>query len=86
MALPGIVSMPAQALQVKAAALAMKCPKEWKEFMEALQVYVNQRKDEMVSSPPDLVMVAQGRAREASTFLRCMDDCVVVADQLSKRK
>lgn len=77
----------AKTVALRAAEVARRAPDEWERLLKALQDLTNHRRDECVSSPADNLFVAQGRAREAASLLRMMENCQKTADQITgKRK
>ena len=73
-------------IALRAASVARRAPDEWKELIEALQFLTAHRRDECVSSPADNVYLAQGRAREAASLLRALENCLKTADQITEKR
>lgn len=73
-------------IALRAAALARGAPNEWSAFIEALQTLSNYRRDEMISSPVETVLISQGRARESASLLRMLEVCLKTADQIQEKR
>lgn len=72
---------------IKASAdLARSAPESWRGFLGALRAYTDTQRDNIVSSPLDVLPVAQGRAQACVALLRLMEDCLQNADQIKERK
>lgn len=77
----------ARMVALRAADVARRAPDEWGRFLQALQDLTNHRRDECVSSPADVLFISQGRAREAASLLRMLENALKTADQITgKRK
>lgn len=73
-------------LILKAANLARSAPKEWSDFLAAFKDYADTRRDQCVSSSPDALFVAQGRAQSCVALLRLFEDCLKAADQIQEKR
>ena len=73
-------------LILKAAAVASVAPKEWSDFLAALSLYTDTRRDQCVSSPVDAIFVAQGRAQQCVSLLRLFQECRQTADQIQEKR
>jgi hypothetical protein len=76
----------ARVLALHAASVARSAPYEWGKLLETLKIYTDHRRDECVSSPSDAVFLAQGRAREAASLLRMLENCKQTADQIAEKR
>jgi hypothetical protein len=72
-------------LILKAANLARRAPQDWEQFIGALKIYTDIRRDQCVSSPVDTLQVAQGRAQQSASLLRLLEECVKTADQMTEK-
>jgi len=70
-------------LVMAAARLARSNPNTWGEFLKLFSEYTDQRKNECVQSPPETVVVAQGKAQQCAELLTLFSDVVNKADKLS---
>ena len=73
-------------LIVAAARVAHRAPEDWAEFISAFVAYTDDRRDECIQSPPDMLQVAQGRAQACASLRRLLADCTKTADSIEKRK
>lgn len=71
---------------LKAADLARSRPQEWAAFVAALDTYTTTIRDQCISSPLDVLPVAQGRAQQCVALLRLLENCVKAADQILEKK
>lgn len=72
---------------IKASAdLARANPEEWRRFLGVVRAYTDTQRDNVVSSPLDVLPVAQGRAQACVALLRLFEDCLQTADQIKERK
>lgn len=72
-------------LQQATAQLARSAPMNWDEFMAAYRAHYQDILKQMVSSPPETVQVAQGRAKLADELLRLFETAVATAEQIERR-
>jgi hypothetical protein len=72
-------------LQHAAAQLARSAPSSWHQFLAAYRVHCNDLLKQMITSPPDIVQVAQGRAKHGDELLRLLETAVATAEQIAKR-
>jgi hypothetical protein len=71
-------------LVLKSAALARAAPREWSEFLAAMQGYTDRTVKELVASPPEILQVNQGRLRMLGTLLDTLVECKQAADKFRK--
>lgn len=76
----------ARTIALCAADVARRAPTEWEKLLKALQDLTNHRRDECVSSPADALFIAQGRAREATSLLRMLENALKTADQITEKR
>jgi hypothetical protein len=74
------------ALQLAVAHMARSAPQSWEQFLAAYRVYNNDVLKQVLSSPPESLQVAQGRAKQSDEFLRVLESSLGVAEQIEKRK
>lgn len=72
-------------LQQAAAQLARSSPRSWDEFLAAYRAHCHEVLKQVISSPPETVQVAQGRARHADELLKQLETALAVAEQIEKR-
>jgi hypothetical protein len=70
----------------KSAALARSSPQEWSEFLGALRAYTDTIRNQCISSPLDVLPVAQGRAQNCVALLGIFEGCVRAADQIQEKR
>jgi hypothetical protein len=80
-----------QNLIIAAARLSRASPESWDEFLKAFHLYAWDLAELLVSSPPDMVHIAQGRAQGVAAVSRLLDKCretaaSMDANQSSARK
>ena len=63
-------------LVLAAANLARAAPERWKNFMDALAAYTEDKGIECIQSPIDMLQVAQGRAQGLAALGRLLDGCL----------
>jgi hypothetical protein len=68
------------------AQLARSAPGNWDKFLAAYRVHCTEILKQVISSPPDSLHVAQGRAKHADEFLRLLETAVANAEQIEKRR
>lgn len=68
-----------------AAALSRMAPPEWETFLKAVELRAARRAEELVSSAPDILSIAQGRAQETRDLLGLLKDCRSAADKLEEK-
>lgn len=71
--------------QLTVAHLARSAPGNWDKFLAAYRVHYNEILTQVISSPPESVLVAQGRAKHADELLRLFNTSLAVAEQIEKR-
>lgn len=76
---------PSDNLTMKAAQLARLAPREWREFMEALAVYNNVHRENLVMSPLQELPVNQGRAQSLSSLHDRLAHAVSNADKINRK-
>lgn len=69
----------------KAAALARSAPREWGDFLQAMQVYTDEKRDQCISSPVESLQVSQGRAQNARDLLRLLSGCLQTSEQIKQK-
>lgn len=69
------------ALNIRAAA-----NREWIEFLEALKLRAVSLKDNCVNSPGDVVLVNQGKAREAVALLELLTEAPALVERLKTQR
>lgn len=73
---------PQQTLTLKAAALLRVAPEEWAAFVDALAVYVEVHRNNVIHSPLPELPVNQGRAQALSSLLTTLKDCRANAEKV----
>lgn len=68
------------------AQLARSSPGSWDRFLAAYRAHCNDVLTQTLSSPPESVLVAQGRAKHADELLRLFSTALATAEQMEKRK
>jgi hypothetical protein len=61
-------------------------PREWSDFLAAFKAYTDNRRDQCISSPPDAILAAQGRAQQCASLVRLFDECLKTADQIQEKR
>jgi hypothetical protein len=74
-----------QRLTLASAKLARGAPALWDEFMTALAAEHQTTIQALISSPPDQLATAQGRAQLMTALLTLMSTCVKDADQITEK-
>lgn len=72
-------------LQLAIAQLARSAPRNWNEFLAAYRVHSHEILKQVISSPPEALHVAQGRAKHSDELLRLFDTALATAEQIEKR-
>ena len=72
-------------LQKFIAQLARSSPQSWNEFLAAYRAHCLDVLKQVISSPPETVQVAQGRAKHADELLRLLETAVATAEQIERR-
>lgn len=73
-------------LQISVAHLARSAPENWERFLAEYRAYNTEVLKQVLSSPPESVFVAQGRAKQADEFLRILESSLATAEQIERRK
>jgi hypothetical protein len=73
-------------LILAAAKMSRVAPESWEQFLAAFRTYTDITRDNCISSPVDILQVAQGRAQACAALLRLMDDCRKSADQIEEKR
>lgn len=73
-------------LVTAAATLAKTAPFQWQQFLEALAVYTETHKDNLVKSPLERLQIAQGQAQAMVSFTDDMINCIKNADAINTGK
>lgn len=73
-------------LQLAVAHLARSAPQDWERFLAAYRAYNTEVLKQVITSPPESLHVAQGRAKQADEFLRLLDTSLATAEMIEKRK
>lgn len=69
-----------------AAHLAHRSPQEWAQFISALTAYANDKRDECIRSPLDMLQVTQGRAQASAAFRDLLADAVNTANKIETKQ
>lgn len=69
----------------RAAALARAAPREWPEFLQAMQEYTDEIRNHCISSPVETLQVSQGRAQNCRDLLRLFAECQETSDQMKEK-
>lgn len=69
-----------------AADLARSSPQTYQRFLAEYRVYLQKTIEDVVSSPPDQIFKAQGRALHAREVLSLLENCTRDAEQIQKVK
>lgn len=72
-------------LQQATAQLARSAPQSWEQFLAAYRAHHLDILKQIVSSPPETVHVAQGRAKHADELLRLFETAVATAEQIERK-
>lgn len=71
-----------EALAIASARLARLAPDAWSDFLKAFENYSDRSKTNCIQSPPEQILVAQGRAQACALLLKAHQNCVSVADKI----
>lgn len=71
-------------LIIAAAQLAQTAAGSWEKFLAALRAHNAAVTNQLVSSPIEVLPVAQGRAKHAQELLTTLENCRTVAEQIEK--
>jgi|GEM_PF-5310824 len=77
---------PRDNLSVKAATLAKLSPQAWSDFLEALAVYNEVHRENLVKSPLPELAVNQGRAQALSSLIGILTACKENADKIARKE
>jgi len=66
--------------------MARTSPENWERFLGALRAYTDTQRDNVVSSPLNMLPVCQGRAQACVALLNFAETCLTVADQIKERR
>lgn len=77
---------PVDEVAIAAASLSRKAPDEWRLFLEALALYQNVQRDNLVKSPLAELPVNQGRAQLMGTLLGMLADCRTNAEKIANAR
>ena len=77
---------PEQVLIVAAARLARAAPDSWDEFVKAHHAFAWDLAQKVVMSPPDALVVNQGRAQGVAGVGRLLTDCARTANAMEETK
>lgn len=69
-----------------AANVATRAPQEWATFIIALTAHVNNKRDECIRSPLDMLQVTQGRAQASAALRDILADCAKTANDIIETK
>jgi hypothetical protein len=72
-------------LVLSVASLSRAAPKEWEQFLEEYKKYQAEITKQLVQSPGENVLVAQGRAQQAASLADLFSNAVKTADRLTKK-
>jgi hypothetical protein len=75
-----------EALAVASARLARTAPEAWSDFLKAFERYSDQAAKNCVQSPPEVILVAQGRAQSCASILKAYQNCLALADKIMERR
>lgn len=68
-------------LTLASAKLARAAPQFWAEFTQALAAQTSTHVNALISSPPEQLPLAQGRAQSMTALLSLLETCIKDADQ-----
>lgn len=71
-------------LVLAAARLARTAPQQWDEFLAAFGEYADDKIVECIQSPPEMLVVTQGRAQGLASLGRLLESCRKVAENIDK--
>lgn len=74
-----------QKLTLALAQMARYSKTGWDQLLAEYRAYSADIDQQLISSPIELLPVAQGRARHAREFLSILEKCLANADQMAKR-
>lgn len=77
---------PDRNLILAAAELARSNPQKWDEFLTAMSEYSAKAMDTLVSSGPENLKVAQGRAQMSRDLKALLEGAVKSADRITSRQ
>lgn len=72
-------------LIIAAADLARSSPRSWEAFLQAMQDYTDEKRDQCISSPVEALQVSQGRAQNSRDLLRLFTDCLKTSEQIKQK-
>lgn len=75
-----------ETLIMKSANLAQSAPREWSDFLAALETYSDALRRQCVSSPADQIFINQGRARQCEELLLDLRTCVQTAGKIQEKR
>lgn len=75
-----------QELALTALRLRAVSPEFWNDFLTALKVHESDVREAMVTSPLELLQIAQGRAQECARLVRLLQEAPQRAEQIEQGK
>jgi hypothetical protein len=75
-----------QRFAIAAAGLRHSAPREWNEFLTAVEAYAGLKAIECVQAPPLALPTAQGRAQQAAEFTTMLKDAESTASRILQRR
>jgi hypothetical protein len=74
---------PLEELAIKATSLSRVAPREWHDFLQALAVYNEVHRKNLIMSPIPELPVNQGRAQSLATLFDQLQNCKATADKIA---
>lgn len=71
-------------LIIAAARLSSRAPTEWADFISALTLYTDGKRDECVSADPVSLPAAQGRAQACAALRKLLAECRTSLEKIEK--
>jgi hypothetical protein len=72
-------------LTLASASLSRAAPREWEQFLEEYKKHQAEITKQLVQSPGENVLVAQGRAQHAASLADLFGNAVKTADRVAKK-
>lgn len=75
-----------QELIMKSAVLSRVAPREWADFMTALQKYGDELARQCVQAQPEHLQISQGRAQQCASLVTLFGDAGKTADRIATKE
>ncbi|RZN09641.1 hypothetical protein CWO91_16570 [Bradyrhizobium genosp. SA-3] len=73
-------------LALAAAQLAYRAPQEFAQFVSALSLYAEKRRDELLECPPDTLTLNQGRAKACAHIRDTIANATRTAEAIQQKQ